>query len=99
MSHNPADLDDEGEFALTDLLPQYFALCRKDLEYVRRLFQDDKLDNIRTVGHNLKGSGGAYGFAELSSIGLAIETAAKAGDRKALERHIEEFADFLRAHP
>jgi HPt (histidine-containing phosphotransfer) domain-containing protein len=98
MSHNRDDLDDEDEFALTDLLPQYFALCRRDLEHVRKALQNDNLDDIRIVGHNLKGSGGAYGFPELSGIGLAMETAAKAGNRKALERQIEELADFLRAH-
>jgi HPt (histidine-containing phosphotransfer) domain-containing protein len=98
MSQNRADLNDEDEFALTDLLPQYFALCRRDLEHIRKALQDGNLDDIRIVGHNLKGSGGAYGFPELSDIGLAMETAAKAGDREALERQIEKFTDFLRTH-
>lgn len=95
MSQNA---DEEDEFALTDLLPQYFALCRRDLEHIRKALQDENLNDIRIVGHNLKGSGGAYGFPELSGIGLAMETAAKTGDRETLELQIEELANFLRTH-
>src|SRR6185312_3120723 len=98
MSHNRDDLSDEDEFAFADLLPQYFALCRRDLEHIRKALKDENLNDIRLIGHNLKGSGGAYGFPELTGIGLAIETAAKTGDRETLERQIEEFANFLRVH-
>lgn len=102
MSHNEDDEHrksnpDEDEFALIDLLPQYFALCRRDLEHMRKALLDGKLDDIRIVGHNLKGSGGAYGFPELSQMGLAIEAAAKTDDQQSIERQIEELADFLEA--
>lgn len=89
---------DEEEFTLTDLLPQYFALCRRDLEHLRKALQDGAFDEIRIVGHNLKGSGGAYGFPALSQIGLEIEAAAKTGDREAIQRQIERLMDFLDAH-
>ena len=89
--------EEDEEFPLTDILPQYFALCGRDLEHLRGALAQSNLDEIRIVGHNLKGSGGAYGFPELSVIGLAIETAAKSGDQQALQAGIEEFATFLRA--
>ncbi len=89
---------DEEEFMLTGLLPQYFALCRRDLEHLQRALHDGIFDEIRIVGHNLKGSGGAYGFPELSQMGLEIEAASKTGDREALQRQIEGLADFLGAH-
>jgi HPt (histidine-containing phosphotransfer) domain-containing protein len=96
--HKKSDPNDEDEFALTDLLPQYFALCRRDLEHLQRALQDGIFDDIRIVGHNLKGSGGAYGFPELSEMGLSIETAAKAQHRQVLQKQIQRFADFLNAH-
>jgi HPt (histidine-containing phosphotransfer) domain-containing protein len=104
MSHNAdnerqnSDPNDPYEFALTDLLPQYFALCRRDLEHIRKALQRGIFDEIRIVGHNLKGSGGAYGFPELSEMGLAIETAAKANDREVLQKKIQQVADFLDTH-
>jgi chemotaxis protein histidine kinase CheA len=35
---------------------------------------------LKTAAHNLKGTGAAYGFAELTELGRALESAAKEGD-------------------
>lgn len=35
---------------------------------------------LKTAAHNLKGTGAAYGFAELTELGRALEGAAKEGD-------------------
>ena len=37
----------------------------------------DSLEAIRIFGHNIKGSGGMYGFNEITNIGLQIEIAIK----------------------
>jgi len=86
------------DFDLTDLLPQYFELCRRDLQQLRSASDLKQYGQIRILGHNLKGSGGAYGFPELSEIGATIEMAAKAAEDRALRAGIEQLAAFLDAH-
>jgi HPt (histidine-containing phosphotransfer) domain-containing protein len=103
MTHDPKDAPDEypdgereaDESALAELLPQYFALCRKDLEHLKDACELRRFGEIRVLGHNLKGSGGAYGFPELSRLGAEIEAAAKAGNEADVRSGIAQFAAFL----
>jgi hypothetical protein len=50
---------------------------------------------LRLGGHSLKGSGGGYGFAPLTTIGAAIETAAKAKDAASIEAALAQYADYI----
>jgi HPt (histidine-containing phosphotransfer) domain-containing protein len=105
MTHDPnqnnrqnPEAEDAEDFPLNDLLPQYFALCRRDLERLRAASESRQFGEIRVLGHNLKGSGGAYGFPELSRIGANIELAAKSGDDSTVRVGIDQLAAFLSAH-
>jgi len=44
----------------------------------------------------MKGSGGGYGFNDLSSIGRAIEKAAKNKDKESVRKSIIDLTDFLK---
>jgi HPt (histidine-containing phosphotransfer) domain-containing protein len=90
--------DSPADFDIEELLPQYFELCRRDLRRLRSACELRHFGDVRIIGHNLKGSGGAYGFPELSQIGAGIETAAKSGDEMALRAGIEQLALFLGNH-
>jgi len=68
---------------LEDLIPEFLTMTGQDTEILTRALESRDFDKIRQVGHNLKGSGGGYGFDELSLLGHAIEIAAiekKEGD-------------------
>ena len=103
MTDDPKDTSDDYEndereaddSALAELLPQYFALCQKDLEQLKDACEFRRFGEIRVLGHNLKGSGGAYGFPELSRLGAEIEAAAKAGNEADVRSGIAQFAAFL----
>ena len=43
----------------------------------------------------MKGSGGGYGFNDLTSIGRAIEKAAKNRDKESVRKSIIDLTDFL----
>jgi hypothetical protein len=47
------------------------------------------------LGHNLKGTGAAYGFAEITEIGAAIEAAAKQADRDVIAERAAALARYL----
>jgi histidine phosphotransfer protein HptB len=88
---------DDDDFSLADLIPQYFALCRRDLLNLRAAIESKEFDQVRVLGHNLKGSGGAYGFPELSEIGAQIESAAKTQDTGKAGSGVARLAEFLSA--
>lgn len=60
------------------------ALCCADFE------------TIRITGHNLFGSGAAYGFEDISTMGAGIESAATNRDVPEIERLIGDLQELLR---
>jgi len=62
---------------LQDLIPGYLENRRKDAEELQKALARSDFEVIRVLGHKMKGSGGGYGFDEISEIGRALEDAAK----------------------
>jgi HPt (histidine-containing phosphotransfer) domain-containing protein len=80
---------------LEDLIPGYLGNRQKDIELIKQLLDERKLSEIQRIGHSMKGSGGGYGFDEISRIGNGIEEAAKQGDQNKIEQLINQLAQFL----
>lgn len=80
---------------LEPLIPRYLDRRHKEIEMFRAQLASEDFEALRIGGHSLKGSGGGYGFPDLTRIGSAIEIAAKAGDAAAIEASIVEYADYL----
>ncbi|HXG31311.1 MAG TPA: Hpt domain-containing protein [Thermodesulfobacteriota bacterium] len=80
---------------LEDLIPIFLENRHKDVEEIRRLLKEGNLGEIRRLGHSMKGSGGGYGFDEISEIGRNIEEAAKSGDAERIERLNNQLAEYL----
>jgi len=80
---------------LQELIPGYLENREKDLQVYRQALEQDDFDSIAVLGHSMKGSGGGYGFNDLSSIGRAIEKAARSRDKKSVQKSIIDLTDFL----
>lgn len=52
-------------------------------------------ETIRIKGHSMKGSGGGYGFDEITEIGALLEKGAKAVDGVVVGELISRLADYL----
>ncbi len=52
-------------------------------------------EEIRRIGHNLKGVGAGFGFAELGDLGGRLESAARADDEPAMRTIITELSRYL----
>ena len=50
---------------------------------------------VMIVGHNLRGSGGAFGFQAITDIGGDLERAANGADLDASRRLVEELSLYL----
>jgi HPt (histidine-containing phosphotransfer) domain-containing protein len=62
---------------LEDLIPEYLELRYKDIEQIRKLADERDLETIKRLSHNIKGSGGSFGFAKISEIGAKMEQFSK----------------------
>jgi len=74
-------LEIEAVPELVDLLPDYFAHRRADLDSLWQALAEESWALVRRLGHDMKGSGRLYGLPRISAIGARIEAAAVAEER------------------
>lgn len=68
-----------------DLVPEYLTERRAEARDLEEMLAGGKFGEIRTIAHNLKGSGSSYGFPGLTELGEQLTIAARVGDRTAAE--------------
>ena len=78
-----------------DLIPGYLRNREDDVKAMTTALETGDYEKIRVLGHGMKGSGGGYGFEEITNIGREIEQSAKIPDWENIRRKIEELADYL----
>lgn len=80
---------------LADLIPEFLENRRRDVETITRLVQAGNYEELTRLGHTMKGTGGGYGFTEISEIGQGIEEASARGDREAITTLCDRLAAYL----
>lgn len=80
---------------LEDLIPVFFKNRLKELETLRAALAAGDYEQLRQVGHRMKGVGNSYGFEKVSLLGKQIEDGAKTSDGAGIEARIAEYADYL----
>lgn len=78
------------------LVGRYLENREGDIGKLQGALKREDFDTIRVTGHNLYGSGSAYGLDEVSRIGADLEQAADRQDGTGITRLIGELASFLR---
>ncbi len=81
---------------LQDLVPGYLENRESDLLIYQQALEKGDFDSIAVLGHSMKGSGGGYGFNDLSQIGRAIEKAAKSKDKESVRKSIIDMTAYLK---
>jgi histidine phosphotransfer protein HptB len=80
---------------LRELAPRFLAHRRGDADRVREAIDRADFETARVIGHAMKGSGSAYGFDEITTLGAEFERLAKAGDAAALEAAVTRLTEYL----
>lgn len=80
---------------LEDLVPVFMSNRRKELDTLKVALAAADFEQLRQLGHRMKGVGVSYGFDHVSTLGKHIEDGARSGDRAGLEARIVEYADYL----
>jgi HPt (histidine-containing phosphotransfer) domain-containing protein len=80
---------------LEDLIPVFMKNRHKELDTLRVALAAADFEQLRQLGHRMKGVGHSYGFDYVSTLGKYIEDGARSGDRASLDARIREYADYL----
>jgi hypothetical protein len=80
---------------LKPLIPDYLAKRRVDLERLAEALVTKDYALLRKLGHDMHGSGGAYGLPPVSEFGRQIEAAALAADDAAIRAASADLREFL----
>ncbi len=80
---------------LEDLIPVFLRNRHKEVDSLRAALAASDFEQLRQLGHRMKGVGNSYGFALVSTFGQQIEEGARRGDHASLEARILEYAEYL----
>lgn len=62
---------------LADLIPGFIEKRQQDIAAIMAAAAVGDYETVQSIGHNLKGIGGGYGFDRITKLGAAIEQAGK----------------------
>jgi signal transduction histidine kinase/CheY-like chemotaxis protein len=85
----------EVESWLKPVIPAYLEKRRADLVKLKTALEQGDYDTVRTLGHQMAGSGAGYGFAKITEIGGALEESALAGDTPRIRNGIVQLERYL----
>ena len=91
MGKNKVYIDSDLEF----LIPQFLENREEDIKNMEKNLQESNYDQIRIIGHSMKGSGGGYGFDYLTEIGAEIEKNAELKNEEQIQELIEKLKNYL----
>jgi CheY-like chemotaxis protein len=80
---------------LKALIPEYLAARFAEVPVLDRLLEASEFDGIRGIAHDLKGTGSAFGFPELTRLGREMEGSAKQSSGEDVARQLRELGDYL----
>ena len=88
----PAILVDEE---LSAILPRFISNVRKNPPAIAAALSRGDFSTIRSLGHNMKGTGTSFGLPQITQIGGTLEEAAKRQDADSVRAATDELAHFL----
>ena len=80
---------------LMPVVPEYLENRFLDCAEIERLLASGGMEHIQIMGHRMKGSGGSFGFDEISAIGEALESAAQVPDAEGVRTAVGRLETYL----
>lgn len=81
---------------LKELIPSYLQNLGKNTANIKAGLQKNDMELCRSLGHNMKGSGGSYGFDFISAMGKGIEDAARSAKNEEIKECIGKLENYLK---
>ena len=90
-------MDDFDDDEWAEMQTKYVAYLLTEIPKIKAALNSKDCEVLRVFGHNIKGSGGMYGFDDITSIGSMIEALAKAENLSSLLNEISKLEEILKA--
>jgi len=81
---------------LEELVPEFIENRYEDIEKINAWLDSNEMGEIQRLGHSMKGSGGGYGFHEITNLGGELEEAAMRGDKDEIDDLNKKLAQYLK---
>lgn len=80
---------------LREIIPGYFVNRRKDIVAIGDALKKCDYEFVKVKGHNIAGTGGWYGFKNITDIGYAIQQAAMERKDDEIRQLLDQLLAFL----
>ena len=90
-------MDDFDDDEWAEMQTKYVAYLLTEIPKIKAALNSKDCQALRIFGHNIKGSGGMYGFDDITNLGFKIETSAKAEDLNSLEEIVDDLENNINA--
>ncbi len=80
---------------MADRTPAYLENCRLNVIDMLSALDCGDFEAVIILGHNLRGSGGGFGFQTITDIGAGLEQAADLSDSAVSRRWVSELSSYL----
>jgi len=94
MAHEKIIITIDDDYIL-ELIPDYLTGRRDEVKVLLDAATQKDFATLQSLGHQMKGTGGGYGFDHITVIGGQLESGAKAQDLPAIEQEIADLRDYL----
>lgn len=81
---------------LEDLIPDFMDNRLEDIKSITEALEKKDFETIRILGHSMKGSGGGYGFDDITKIGGFMERASMESDAEEIKKWVDELSSYLK---
>jgi len=81
---------------LKAVAPGYLEKRRSDVPALRAAVDHGDFATVRTLGHQMSGTGAGFGFDRITEVGAALEHAALEKDVPAMKTQVEALDEYLR---
>jgi PAS domain S-box-containing protein len=78
-------------------IPGYLQNCKQNVIAMLDALDRADFETVTVLGHNLRGSGGSFGFQAITHIGGALQQAAESADIDASRKLVGELSSFLQS--
>jgi CheY-like chemotaxis protein len=85
----------KAEQKIADRAPAFLEHCRQNLVAMRHALDRDDFEAVLVIGHNMRGSGGGFGFQPITDIGAALERAADQCDAVEARKQLSALSLYL----
>ena len=89
------DRNSRAALMLAERTPAYLENCRHNVSAINTALDQADFETVIILGHNMRGSGGGFGFQGITDIGASLEQAANLADLGLSRNWAKELSDYL----